>query len=463
MLNLFGSGRRYCDGVSRRSFLKIGGLAMGGLALPDLLRAEAQAGISGSHKAVIMVYLSGGLSHQDTFDLKPDSPDGIRGEFKPISTVVPGTSIGELLPEIAKVTDKLAILRSIVGLRDEHSSWQNLTGYPMSQAQREDRPHFGSVISRVQGTVDPVVPPFVDLFPVMQHKPYNSAGGGFLGQAYKASKLGGGDDLELTRQTAVEAGRFSGRRRLLDEFDGFRRSVEGSSVDGMDAQYRRAFDVLTSDKVAKALDVEREDPRVRDRYGKGSAKHLGDGAPMWNDQLLIARRLVEAGARCVSVAYGFWDTHGGNFTHLKNHLPLFDRGIAGPGQGVVGREPVAQAAECRDLIEDLGQDRQKHRAAHRTQWRVGDDAQQERQPGHPGQLHGEVADDDHQSDKTGAGAELVADRRGQRTGSVGDQPDEIRRRRQDHQRGQRKQPGHQDLLPHQPDPGDRHRQQVAER
>jgi hypothetical protein len=328
MLILFGSDRRYCDGVSRRSFLKIGGLAMGGLALPDLLRAEARAGVKGSHKSVIMVYLSGGLSHHDTFDLKPGAPAEVRGEFKPIDSVVPGIQVGELLPEIAKVTDKLAIIRSIVGLRDEHSSWQNLTGYPMSQAKREDRPHFGSVISRVQGVVDPVVPPFVDLFPTMQHQPYNSAGGGFLGQGYRASKLGERDDLELTRQTAVEADRFNGRRRLLDEFDGLRRSVDGASVEGMDAHYRTAFDVLTSDKVAHALDVTKEDPKVRDRYGKGSAKHLGDGAPMWNDQLLIARRLVEAGARCVSVAYGFWDTHGDNFGHLRRTLPLFDRGIS---------------------------------------------------------------------------------------------------------------------------------------
>ncbi len=328
MLDLFGPGRRYCDGVSRRSFLRIGGLAMGGLALPALLQAEERSGVVGSHKSVIMVYLSGGLAHQDTFDLKPGAPAEVRGEFKPISTAVPGIEIGELLPEIARIADRLAILRSIVGLRDEHTSWQNLTGYPMAQAKREDRPHFGSVISRVQGAVDPVVPPFVDLFPIMQHKPYNSAGAGFLGQSYKASKLGGGDDLELTRQTAVATDRFSGRRRLLDEFDRVRRSVDGAPVEGMDAQYRRAFDVLTSDKVARALDVEKEDPRIRDRYGKGSAKHLGDGAPMWNDQLLIARRLVEAGARCVSVAYGFWDTHGDNFNHLKRHLPLFDRGIS---------------------------------------------------------------------------------------------------------------------------------------
>ena len=162
----------------------------------------------------------------------------------------------------------------------------------------------------------------------MQHQPYNSAGAGSSARRTRRRSSAAGDDLELTRQTAVAADRFTGRRRLLDEFDGLRRSVDGASVDGMDAHYRRAFEVLTSDKVAKALDVEREDPRTATVTARGRAKHLGDGAPMWNDQLLIARRLVEAGARCVSVAYGFWDTHGSNFAHLKHHLPLFDRGIS---------------------------------------------------------------------------------------------------------------------------------------
>src|SRR5262245_43119326 len=146
MLTLPGSCARYCDGVSRRSFLKIGSLALGGLTLPKLLQAEAAANVAGSHKSVIMVYLSGGLAHQDSFDLKPDAPDGIRGEFKPIDTKVPGIQICELLPKLAGMIDKLALVRSIVGLRDEHSSFQNLTGYPMDQAQREGRPNFGSVV-----------------------------------------------------------------------------------------------------------------------------------------------------------------------------------------------------------------------------------------------------------------------------------------------------------------------------
>ncbi len=334
---LWGSGASggYCDGQSRRSFLKIGGLAMGGLSLPDLLRAEAASPRTGRgpasktpHHSVIMVYLSGGLAHQDTFDLKPGAPDGIRGEFKPIASRIPGVQVGELLPRMATMMDKVALIRSLVGLRDEHSSFQNLTGFPMSQSQREGKPHFGSVIAHELGSVDPVVPPFVDLFPVMQHRPYNTPSSGFLGHAYKPARVDG-DDLALLRPPAnVSPRRFDERKNLLAQFDQFRRQVDSAEISGMDDVYRRAFDVLTSDKVAKALDLEREDPRLRDRYGIGSAKHLGDGAPMWNDQLLIARRLVEAGARCVTVAYGFWDTHGQNFNWLREHLPRFDQGIS---------------------------------------------------------------------------------------------------------------------------------------
>jgi len=130
MLTLLGRPHRYCDGLSRRSFLQVGGLAVGGLTLPQLFRAEAASGRR-SHRSVIMVYLSGGLAHQDTFDLKPHAPAEVRGEFKPIATRVPGTQIGELLPRLAACMDKLVLLRSLTGLRDEHSSFQNTTGYTM--------------------------------------------------------------------------------------------------------------------------------------------------------------------------------------------------------------------------------------------------------------------------------------------------------------------------------------------
>src|ERR1700761_5302689 len=147
---------RYCDGVSRRSFLRIGGLAMGGLGLVDLLRAE-EAARTRSHKAVIMVYLSGGLSHHDSFDLKPNAPAEVRGEFKPIATSVPGVQFGEHVPLLAKSMDKLVVVRSLVGQRDEHSSWQSYTATTMDAAKREQKPHFGSVIAKVQGQTDPVM------------------------------------------------------------------------------------------------------------------------------------------------------------------------------------------------------------------------------------------------------------------------------------------------------------------
>lgn len=292
---------RFCDGLSRRSFLQIGG--MGGLSLPTLLQAEARATgtpARRSHKSVIIIYLSGGLRHQDTFDLKPDAPEAIRGEFKPIPTYLPGVQIRELLPKIASVFDKVAVIRSIVNLRDEHSSFQNLTGFPMAQSQREGKPSLGSVIARVQGPVDAVVPPFIDLFPVMQHRAYNSPGPGFLGHTYKAARMDADELTLLQPPTDISPQRFDGRRALFHQFDQARRHIDKADLSGMDNAYLHAFDVLTSNKVARALDTSREDPKLRDRYGLGSSTHLGDGAPMWNDQLLTARRLVEAGIRVVS-------------------------------------------------------------------------------------------------------------------------------------------------------------------
>lgn len=326
MLTLLGQKNPYCDRISRRSFLQIGGLAVGGLSLADLLSSDANAaGRSG--KSVIMVYLSGGLAHQDSFDLKPEAPAEIRGEFNPIDTNVPGTQICELLPLTATMMDKVAIIRSIVGLRDEHSSFQNLTGSTMGDSQRNGIPSFGSVIARVQGPTNPVIPPFIDMFPTMQHRPYNSPGPGVLG-AHAAGVRADGEDLASMKLRFMSAEQLTDRRKLLASFDQYRAAVESARGEGVASNYERAFDVLTSSRLVDALDVEKEDPSIRERYGKGSPKHQGDGAPLWNDQLLIARRLIEAGVRCVTVAYGFWDTHGGNFRHLKENLPMFDKGIS---------------------------------------------------------------------------------------------------------------------------------------
>ncbi|MBY0456976.1 MAG: DUF1501 domain-containing protein, partial [Gemmataceae bacterium] len=279
------------------------------------------------HKSVIMVYLSGGMAHQDTFDLKPNAPAEVKGEFKPIATRVPGVQFGEHVPRLAACADKLTVIRSLVGQRDEHSSWQSYTATTMDAAKREGKPHFGSVVARMQGQTDPTVPAFVDLSPTMQHKPYNSPGPANLGRAAAPAKVDG-DEIAVMKNLAVTPEELQNRKALLERMDAFRKAAGQSNAPPADTFHDRAFDVLTSSKLVEALDVTKESPKLRERYGKGSPRHLGDGAPQWNDQLLMARRLVEAGCRVVTVAYGFWDTHGSNFKYLKDHLPLFDTGIS---------------------------------------------------------------------------------------------------------------------------------------
>ncbi len=326
MLRLLGKTGKFCDGIHRRSFLQIGGLAMGGAALPSLLQAQSASGRT-SNKSVIMVYLSGGLSHHDTFDMKPDAPAEIAGQFRPINTRVAGIHVSEYLPRLAGMMDKLAIVRSLTGLRDEHSSFQTLTGFTMDAVRRENRANVCSVMSRVLGTRSPVLPAYVDLFPTMQHKPYNIPGPGFAGPTHAGARVES-ENLALLRLRDLQPEEFRNRQALLRSMDQVRQVGDQVPMERMHASYRQAFEVLASSRLVDALDLSKESQHVRNRYAHGSSRHQGDGAPLWNDQLLMARRLVEAGVRCVTVAYGFWDTHGNNFSHLRNNLPIFDQGIA---------------------------------------------------------------------------------------------------------------------------------------
>lgn len=250
MLTLVTGKQRFCDGMSRRSFLQIGSLALGGLSLPGLLQAEQHSG-RGSRRSVIMVYLSGGLSHHDSFDLKPNAPREIAGEFRPIATRVPGIQIGELLPRLAGMMDKLAIVRSVVGQRDEHSSFQSLTGYTMDLARREGRPNVCSVIARTLRQTAPTVPAFVDLFPTMQHRPYNIPGPGFAGPAFAGAKVEN-DGLGVMRLRDLTVAQFQDRRRLLQAVDGLRRGLDNAQVERMNTSYRQAFEVLTSNRLVEA-------------------------------------------------------------------------------------------------------------------------------------------------------------------------------------------------------------------
>jgi hypothetical protein len=327
MLSIPGRNSRFCDGISRRNFLKIGGLGLGGLTLPQLLQAEASSGIKRSHKAIIMIYLPGGPPHQDMFEIKTEAPLEIRGEFKPIRTKVPGIQICEHLPKMAAMMDKLVPIRSIVGAEGDHFDFQCLTGRPSRQQPPGGWPTFGSIVSKLQGPTDPSIPPFIGLEPKMQHRPYNTAGPGYLGVSHRSFHPEGDGKTDMVLN-GVTLDRLADRKALLSSFDQFRRDMDSSGLmEGLDQFNQQAFGMLTSSKLLEALDLGKEDKRVVESYGKGDPKPHGDAAPMMMEQFLMARRLVEAGARCVTVAFGFWDYHGSNHKIARQDLPLLDQGV----------------------------------------------------------------------------------------------------------------------------------------
>ena len=331
MLSLYGRKKRLCDGLTRREMLTIGALGFGGLALPDLLRAEAQQGRSNSRKAVIMIYLCGAPPHQDMYDLKMQAPAEIRGEFQPIDTSVPGIQICEHLPRLARIMDKLVPIRSVYGSPNgAHDSFICYTGRTVNQQPPGGWPSVGSTVSKLMGPISPGMPPFIGLAPKTGHPPYGSPGHpGFLGPAHSAFRPNGEGQADL-RLNGISTDRLQDRKQLLLSVDRLRRDLDASGkMHALDAFTQQALGVLTSSNLADALDVSKEDPRVRERYGKGDPRNYGDGAPRNLEHFLIARRLVEAGARCVTLNFGRWDFHSRNFSEFKNtHGPLFDQGMS---------------------------------------------------------------------------------------------------------------------------------------
>ena len=331
MLRVLGDRYQLCDGTSRRGFLQIGGLAVGGLALPELLRAEDLAGKSRRHKSVIMVFLPGGPSHLDLFDLKPDAPIEIRGEFKPAATNGPGIAICEYLSRLAAMMDKLALIRSIVGGPDDHACHMCLTGYSRRGPQPLGNwPNFGSVAAKWLGPVDPAVPPFVGLAPRMLHPSYNDPGPGFLGAAHAAFTP---HEQGLSDLTIDDSGRdrLNGRAELLTQFDNLRRQIDATgTMKALDSYQQQGVGILASAKLREALDLSREDDKTRDLYGMGTPDLIEgfNAAPRLTQHLLMARRAVEAGARCVTVAFGAWDWHEKNFSGLLGQMPHFDLGVS---------------------------------------------------------------------------------------------------------------------------------------
>jgi len=317
-------------GHSRREFLRIGTLGLGGLSLPHLFRLNAQSAEQSrsSHKSVIMIYLCGAPSHQDTYDLKPDAPAEFRGEFKPIKTNVPGMDICELMPLQAKIADKLAIIRNLRALAtDTHMPEELLCGFPFgpeggpASLKPGTRPTFGSVISKLHPSNGTNLPPYVTLdmgrMPHGYGRPasFEPAFLGLAHQPFDPSAPGGVANLGLSEGTTLD--RLADRKKLLDGFANLRRDIEYSkgTFAGMDAFTAKALDIISSPRVRAAFNVDKEPEKVRARYGTHS-------------RFLQARRLVEAGVKVVTVlAPGYWDTHSNNFNTLRQLLPALDRAI----------------------------------------------------------------------------------------------------------------------------------------
>jgi len=333
MLTILGQKNRLCDGVTRRDFLRIGALGVGAscLTLPDILRAETAAGTASPHKAVINIFLGGGPPHQDMWDIKTEAPSEIRGEFKPINTNVPGIQIGEVFPKIARIMDKCVVVRTVVGANGDHYAQQCMTGWDKkSLSSIGGRPSLGSAVAKILGPVDPSVPPFVGLAKHTQHVPWSDCGTpGFLGTAYAPFKPDG-PGMKNLKLNGITLDELADRRKLLASFDQLRRDLDANGgLKGMDAITERAMGVLTSSKLLSALDVSQEPEKVRARYGDGKPyKFQFDGAPTVNDQLLMARRLVEAGVRCVTLTFGRWDSHGKNFDLVRDHGAKLDQSFA---------------------------------------------------------------------------------------------------------------------------------------
>jgi hypothetical protein len=335
MLTFWGANHRFCDGLSRRDFLRVGALGLGGITLADLLRLRAQGGDTASPRAVIMVCLAGGPSHIDMYDLKPQAPIEYRGDFKPIATQIPGFDISELMPLQAQIADKLAVVRTVQFVEPmQHELQECYTGFPKAAK----RPAFGSVICRFRSGHDRLLPPYVSLdqyvgnHTEVEHPQY-------VGEKYRPFLYGHEAVQNLGPRPGMTVERLADRKRLMSTFDGLKREVDAlGEAAAVDAFTTRALEIITSPRAREAFDLSKEPARVREKYGPNNAKYIYGNEPKptvpWPaEKFLMARRLVEAGVSVVTVRIGTWDYHGtasgtGNiFTGLRSQLPLLDRSI----------------------------------------------------------------------------------------------------------------------------------------
>lgn len=314
--------------LSRRSFLQVGTFALSGLTLAELLARRAAAGTSQQRsKSALLIHLSGGPSHLDMYDMKPDSPVEYRGEFRPIATKVPGMEICELMPLQAKIADKFAILRG-TQVANLHTGNMFYSGFPWQENPRASvpgeaqRPAVGSVVSRLRpGAKD--IPPYVSI-----ENRHDWERAYYAGIEHEPVRIGGDSPREaienMGRHQSLTAPRLVDRHCLLKDLETSRRQLEREQDSrGIDGFRQRALDLITSTRVREAFDLEKESAETLERYGQGPFRH----GPHPGRSLLLARRLLEAGVSVVTVGIHNWDTHASNFTTLREQLPVLDRAL----------------------------------------------------------------------------------------------------------------------------------------
>lgn len=311
MLTYFGPPRPVRRTRSRRDVLAAGALGFAGLALPDLVRLRAANPTPAAPKSVIMIWLRGGASHIDSYDMKPDAPAEIRGAFEPIKTNVPGVQVCEHLPRHATMMDKLAVVRGIKSVDiGDHTPHYILTGFP----DRGTRPVFGSVVSYLKPAPNGL-PPYASLM----YKPpglYDNEGPTYCGPAHRPFVPKGAGVSNLRPLKEVPAARLDDRKQLLRAFDDLNRALDDTgAMAALDAHAARAMEMIATPKVRDAFDLTKEPAAAHERYGK------------YCESFLMARRLAEAGVPVVTCKVGDWDTHEHNFRDHKEQLPQLDKGF----------------------------------------------------------------------------------------------------------------------------------------
>ncbi|MDE0816217.1 MAG: DUF1501 domain-containing protein [Pirellulaceae bacterium] len=322
---LSGKSRR----LSRRDFmatgLEVGGGALG-LCLPSMLQADEANGNGASGKSLIVFWTHGGMSQQDTYDMKPDAPSEYRGMYLPIGTSVPGITVSERFPEQARIMHHLSQVRSVWhrnGIHAPSAHWMQ-TGYfgPTLARNAAQMPSFGSVVARALGPRVPLMPAYVT---VPKSEAFGYQGSVYLGKRFNPFEVGGDPNAEtfkvpnLALPDGLTLENVDARKQLLRSFDQLRKDVDQNDVmQGLDTFKSQALEMVTGDHVRRAFDLTGEDDKLRDRYGRHQ----------YGQSALLARRLIQAGTRIVTINTGYWDHHNDIEPGLEEHLPPLDKAIA---------------------------------------------------------------------------------------------------------------------------------------